>query len=434
MVANKRKVDQTVSMSEFRSPIVILNEAELMASAPEVVAEWLKNRKKGLYDPDWDDALESALISRKAPLIDLALARYGVSNEVLRALFSRGDLPLRVAALSNENVISASILFRWKFVHGGEDLSWMGNLTRPEIYALFSNPGLPDLTISDFFEGMTAWLVLDEDQRLDAVDAMTENLVARSDRDDFFDGWDDYSYSKVFDSAWSFADRTDVNLKWAARLGNLYRGLTPRKFSEFQPLDVAKRWYVPSDDFDLKKHETDDNERGYLGHFQQVRLGLARLAAGKEWQHKDTRDGILKSDDVAIRCGGYLGFAFTSEGLEEAWQRDRKLAARFFVANDKNWSTMEGREALDEICRRESEGDDYDISLSREFHRRLEQLEKSNPEWFEEEEDSLANGNDIPDPILERIDGFGQRLANFQTEVKWGFVILLAFIVGRWFY
>jgi len=127
-------------------------------------------------------------------------------------------------------MISASIFFRWKFVHDGDDLGWMGGLTRAELYALFSNPGLPDLVISDLFGGSGAWQVLDEDQRLDAVEAMTQNLVARSDRDDFVDGWNDYSYGKVFDSAWSFADQVEVTLQWSARLGHFVSGFGTKLF------------------------------------------------------------------------------------------------------------------------------------------------------------------------------------------------------------
>ncbi|MFM7630829.1 MAG: hypothetical protein ACKO43_03340 [Alphaproteobacteria bacterium] len=76
----------------------IIKEAELLASSPEAVVAYLKERDS----QDGDDELEQALLRLNHPLIDLALAQYGRSLDVLKTLFHRGQLPLKVAVLANQ--------------------------------------------------------------------------------------------------------------------------------------------------------------------------------------------------------------------------------------------------------------------------------------------------------------------------------------------
>lgn len=85
-----------------------------MASSPEAVAAWLKARAEAPEERRrdvWrggDEELELALLARREPLIDLALARFGGHEKPQRDLFHRppqGDgsfeFALRLGCLSN---------------------------------------------------------------------------------------------------------------------------------------------------------------------------------------------------------------------------------------------------------------------------------------------------------------------------------------------
>jgi hypothetical protein len=50
------------------------------------------------------DVIERLLLRRGEPLVDLGLARYGYSQEVLAAVFARGDCGVRCAVLSNPSL------------------------------------------------------------------------------------------------------------------------------------------------------------------------------------------------------------------------------------------------------------------------------------------------------------------------------------------
>jgi hypothetical protein len=165
-------------MDEIRDPKVVLKEAELLASSPEMAADWLRGYNRWSATDPADDRLEHNLLARKHRLIDLALARYGQCEEVLRALFGRDDEILRAAALSNENIYKYSIhLAPFLDPERQRELGWMGKLSDLELKALFYNPALPGNCIQDFFEMQGAWTVLSDSQRRVAAGCLVQNMM-----------------------------------------------------------------------------------------------------------------------------------------------------------------------------------------------------------------------------------------------------------------
>lgn len=362
-----------------------------MASAPESVASWLSEKgRKSRWGGDADDALEMNLLARNERLIDLALAENGLSEEVLRSLFQRDDEIIRAAVLSNTRALNQNFGIRyWTFATENNDLSWMASLSKVEAEALFANPALPDHFVADFFEQKGVWEELSEDQRVSAASKIIDTLSDRPERDDFNDGWADYSYSKVFDAAWTFSRSAPVTLKWAYLLGELYSKLAPYAFSKFNALETAERWHPQNDEDQQFEREKDDNASGYLSTFQRVRFGLSRLAAESSHGKKDKRETILGSDDVAIRCGGYLALNFQPEEIEAAVEKDGKLACRYLIGNESIWTKNATRETLREACRSVSKDDDYIVSQSFDFSRQDDRMRERHPEWFVDEEDPL---------------------------------------------
>lgn len=361
--------------TKYRSSSILINEAKLLASSPDTVATWLaKAGETSSWGENTDAALELNLLARNERLIDLALAEYGLAQEVLHQLFHRSDEVIRVAVLSNQRLLKSKTQFGlwveyWQFANEGPDVSWMAGLSLVEAQALFANRSLPDEFIIDFFDQKRPWMALDNDQRLRAAKYVFETLKERQvERDKFYN-------SKIFrnsaacDAVWRFSGTAPVDVLWAQALGELYSCLTPCIISNFDALKVAERWYPQDTDKGELERESEHSGAGYLSTYQSVRYGVARIAS----QKLSSGSLILKNEDVAIRCGGYSTLSLSAGEIKAAFELDGKLACNHLIKNDKIWKNKELMSALENICSKSS----HDIgspwwNFGREEERRLQ--------------------------------------------------------------
>ncbi|MFJ1260957.1 hypothetical protein [Cupriavidus sp. CuC1] len=205
----------------MRSVETFLLEAELLASPPQAVYDWLKERgakvNRVFDDHGGDEELEEALLARADPLIDLGLARFCVHGSIAKRLFSRAlgnknelnhARALRLAALSNQ-VLGKSNLFGF-----------------PD--ALFKNEELYRWLefLRDLLEGNEPWQALSEDGRLASIFALSNNERVRRPYDDtYLDGWDEYMYHGVSTAAWKLAEKVPTTPVRAMSLARLYCSL-----------------------------------------------------------------------------------------------------------------------------------------------------------------------------------------------------------------
>lgn len=386
----------------YRSSSVLINEARLLASGPDAVAAWLAapDRK------DYDSLLELNLLDRNERLIDLALAAHGTSDEVMHQLFARNDVIVRAAILSNRTFIKSAYLYfkGWAFATKTGDWKWLADLSKTESEALFSNPSLPDRFVINFFEQGDVWQALDDDQRFFAADCMCKTLL---DRDLTTNFWDlDDTTSDVLNVAWMFARMAPVTIPWAYLLGGLYSKLPPSAFSRFGALAVAERWRPANQDGDDVAVEKSDRRLGHLGPYGSVRSGLAFFAAVNNTSGNETRNLIMNSEDVAIRCGGYREFDFTVDEITSAISLDGGLACSNFLLNARVWRRAETRAALEGACGNLSKDISYNWSFLKDY-RDLEVKYKSDvPAWFEGEKfDDVSQDRFLSEKQIYQIDG-----------------------------
>lgn len=374
-----------VMASNYRSPSILINEAKILASAPDTVAAWLaKSGEFSHWSKDADANLEVNLLARNERLIDLALAEYGFSDEVLRELFNRDDEVIRAAVLSNKRILGSKTAYglwieHWQFIKVGPDFSWMAELSDVEADALFSNPSLPAAFIMDFFERGGAWEKFDDDQRFRAASNIIKTIKTRQHSSAPINRLKiDYKDELLLRAAWRFSNVAPVEYHWAYALGDLYSELQPIYFSDFDPLSAATRWHLPGTDTEELDAEKQDNQNGYLSTFQMVRSGLARAAS----RASRYRRQILNNSDVAIRCGGYSILGLSVKEMEAAVALDGKLACGYLVQNESVWKRKTLRSALEDICHKASQ-DDYSIGSPRsEFNQEELRLRQLHPEWF----------------------------------------------------
>lgn len=421
----------------------LIVEAELMASPRERVHTWLRERADkydGYLDPDADSDTEQALLSRQEPLIDLGLAQFCTSEETATALLARTlrpdatkhDLAVRLGILSNKVIPTSMLLGFPASLFGGQEafVAWLHGAERIDIWALFENPALPDSFLSGFFEGDANWEAMGEELRLSAVHAFARSeRAAREYSDHDSDGYAEYLHDHVFTTAWQLAEKVPTVTDWAVALARLFERLRLSPYSFDDPLSVAQRWYPDASSQQALKEETGSNDSGYLGWYQRVRFGLARLVVRTN-QARAT--SLLTSKDIAFRCAAYREKHLTLEELQSAYQRDGKISLDPLMRNETLWKHKQNREALQEMIW-EAAADPTEDHLPAILRRIREEIIKRHPQWFAEDDD-----RDVPDAppeqlyqkqVLHALAQMRDSLADCRRWISWTFWLVVVILM-----
>jgi hypothetical protein len=368
----------------------IIKEAELLASSPESVVAYLKERSS----QDGDDELEQALLGLNHPLIDLALAQYGRSIDVLKSLFHRRQLALRVAVLSNQCTFNwLSGLITQLFDNDSTQLrAYLTSASGEEIRALFQNPELDYSLLSDFLNvggfgnWRNVWDALDERKQQIAVIALKGHEKLKPPPPFEIEG------GSFYEAAWKLAEKVPVTVEWAAALTVLHESLPPHRNSFVyidNPLDIASRWH-PTGQNEIEKEEKNALSIFDFSWFQKVRYNLAKFGLIYQ-EHTVNAATLFESEDVAFRVAAYFCGDLTLEQITQAHKKDGELAFNSLVENKYLWKHDEKREALNNICSlvgRKGYGNPFP---RREFNAFWETFEKEHPEWFQTEEGKLKD-------------------------------------------
>lgn len=371
----------------MRSYKTIIIEAELLASSPESVHQYLKARASKSKDELWADPVdrdtEEALRLRQEPFVDLSLAMHARYVNTVKPLFSLSEpgSPIRLAILSNR-AFGTTVVSRFPgalFANPKDLEVWLTDAPSDEIAALFQNPAIDEGFLGDLLEGKKQWAQIPDD-RMGLIVAMLANNERMSTPKDFDEGWADHMYHRVFDQAWALAERVKVTDDWAMALSWLYDKLERQCHSIKDPLQVAKRWYPPLE----AEKEDHGGSATDLSSYEHVRQGLARLAmrTGRDTVFKE----LLASDDRALRAAAYTDGPISIPQLQAAYAKDKGLAFNQAVLNKSLWKSQAARNELREIARRVSQDDEAGDRMPIRFYDKVhESMEKNHPEWFKED-------------------------------------------------
>ena len=147
-------------------------------ASPDAVFQELKNlsTKAGLFSRD--DQLETVLVKRNPPLINLGLASYGANKNVVAALYKYALEPasnaanakykegLRIGCLSNTTLPAADILFHYPQDVIGPEETWrvLSQGSDAEAEALMRNPSVDDDLLEALYQRTEAFAQMSEER------------------------------------------------------------------------------------------------------------------------------------------------------------------------------------------------------------------------------------------------------------------------------
>lgn len=377
-------------MSE-RSPARIVKAYELSIRSPGEVYEWLSHRQQDASDAerDWDEETEMALFERNEPLIELGLAQYSTSHNILRRIFTNrlghaeGDTAIRLTIL-RYGKSSKPVVYEFPqllFEDGGGKVamaSWLSKASESDISALFSNRALSRNFLLNFFEQKEVWGAITEKNRHVAIRAFNANSwFSESYPSPVLGGHVEDEYMAVFTAAWKLVETVDTTLDWATTLAVMVGRISwigPGKDARI----VATRWASP----DPAKEE-DTAKLGHLTCWQQIRR---RLFAPGRSPPVEPRDEYLKSDDIAVRAVGYGYCQFTPEEVRVLGEGEKALVLNCLFDNPSMWQNKELRGAINALCWEvdaANEDEAWDNVSRYDFL--VKKWSEAFPEWFEDE-------------------------------------------------
>ena len=375
------------------------------------VFEWLRAQKPrfGVWSGKSEE-IETVLIERHEPLINLGLALYAtdLSDETSLSLFRNNDRTIKKAALSGD---ISGFLHSWVERHGILD-EILDSFDAELLKYLLSNESIPDDLLVSLYKREKLFNSLTDEQWLTAIAFTTSNPRISTLLDELpWDGFEYFRYCEVFTAGWKLFETLPVNEKSAAVLSHLGENLVPDKSNDMDVFATIKRWKV----------EGNDESDGLINSYVKCRYVLAKLIGCGAWAVKDRfREAIgtefesLKdSDDLALRLSYYRRFrAHEPEEVRKLFEKDNDKFLNVALYNTNLYVNEAIRDELNKCC--QDYEDPYHASSHLEsFDAQVKRLTKEHPEWFPDFEGEITF-DEVEDPLLRT----NKRLEHLQQQTK----------------
>lgn len=306
--------------------------ARLSKLPPEVAAEELRaynlRRSKSEAMYQWGDSkVDSALLARREPLIDLALAQYGANTDVLVELYQRSlagtgdavlDLGIRVAALANQ--LAPSRFFETNPVVNADELKRLAiDGTEEETEALLTNP-MTRSYVGDLYRRKPPFDSLNDDRFLALVHTSIRN--PRLTFDDSTEDGPDLTLMDISRGIDELLLGVPVTERWLRELNYLLFNFLPESTRGNKNLiQVVDRWRL----LKIKDFNSEDLSSGQYTELNETDEFCCRVAAmfGKYFEDGQIKvEGKQDSQDVVLRCAYYGNHDMKPNQMEAAHQKD----------------------------------------------------------------------------------------------------------------
>lgn len=336
---------------------------------PEQAYHWLKEQRPpiSVYRNRFsliDDhrEIETILLHRQDALIDHGLARYGWSIEVADKLYPRLEIKDRII-MRCFHIAAAGPFF-------ADDAEITPDLIR-EIEAWATNPNLGDGHFERLFKRSDIFERLSDDEYMGVIRCAGYNKRLQTPYESLFlDGFDDYTYHKVFAEAWNLVMQVEPTDTWAGALISLLQNCVPYGY-QIDVDEALERWRIDEKPYDKDKWHS-------MSRSWYLRSYIALL-------EKDDKK-LLQSDDAACRAAFYTRFDPTIvTNWREFAQVDGEVFFEHAMRNGKIWRSTPDRHALERIAW--ALPDKHSTMDAQNSYRAREQwMKEEHPDWFADDE------------------------------------------------
>jgi hypothetical protein len=404
-------------------PTALSVERYLMSASPEAVFNWfmatvaaVKRSPRFSFSTTFKENLMQQLLTRQETLIDLAIATYCDSPDVLQTLWQSGDKTIKLAIAANTH--------RQGFA-GLPTASFTQVCSDPDLFrAVFKNPSMALGGLTNFLERSGDFSSISDEEWLTCLPYAVRNPVLQSKPEDdpFADtGYLHYLDGRAFGAAWTLLIVLDATDRHAAILSDAFLSIAVfappydemlkaagvpiadptgepsiGKFSEFSEqyeqgtrlfLDyVFNKWSDTSPPSD-EEGDKWPTARGF------IRQGVAAGAA-REGFNKYLTAYLRDHPDKWVRAGYYTTFGFADEtSVRSAYDKDGAFFTEHAVYNKTLYrNTSAGRSFR--LLVKERSGNEWkdfsdDQMRRRIYHHSAMRLWKENPLVYFHPEDDL---------------------------------------------
>ncbi len=349
-------------------------EARLLVSPPEVVFGQLRSRafrhQSRPYRRLSDLEIEKSLLQRNDQLINLGLASYGLSDEVVASIYkaslgsasheldARYKKGLRIACLSNKFVGDPFFpSLPWTVLGAAETVRLLTESEPDEVEALLSNENISDDLLIKVYCKESPFDGLSDERHRELVHATARNIRLAFRRDVL--GGPDLGHRQIQKALYKLLETAPVTKRWFTTLRLLVAYLNPTNVKKTNEIGhIIKRWRK----FELGK--SSNQETGGLWtslpeveefccflaslYYEQPksRNAIEALVTGKKSAHEETpiekQTTMLASplaDDIVLRCAYYASAKMTEREMEQGFARDRDVFVFSLILNKQvYWS------------------------------------------------------------------------------------------------
>jgi hypothetical protein len=286
-----------------------VREARLLKSSPEDVFRDLQDEATSTTPwTDLDRDLERSLFARTDPLINLALAQFGTTRDLVSEIYEAATLPetdlidgryklgVRVACLSNRRITAYAITWEFPLALVGpkEFARLVSSGTYDEYCALLQNPGIHAGFLEGLYKRSGVFSQLDDRRWCHLVTASAENIRLTTYID--YPEDPDLGYYNIHQGLADLLENAPTTPEWVMTIYRLVLRLRRRHVHGAPACNsIVKRWW----DADATGHDGKLLE----GWFTKLPLNqelACYLAALYGLIKPDTN--YSQSDDIAMRC------------------------------------------------------------------------------------------------------------------------------------
>ena len=391
----------------------IIKRARLVLLEPKNVYEELIQYKEEISSKqinlDWvwgnDDKLESELLSRDEPLIDLGLAQAAVSKEVIETLWSKYDTTdekfalaikvgilggLNASAIPTENLVK---ILEGEYVDKFDDKDDMA-------YALLKNKHTRRFVIKELLNKKPPFNNISDDRMMVLLDAIKHNECLNIDKSDSESP--DLTYWAIRDGLFKIITEAPVSQHWLYTLYDLLGAIQEKYLKEeFDFPAFVEKWRAIN----------TDNQSTSDGYYTKLSLNeeflcLAACLIGYRGFSKEMKLSEKEKTDIVYRCEYYSKASLSTKQISEAIIKDGSIFIMSALYNHDILLRNNKRELIEEAI--------YG-NLSHLYNERIKLLKITYP-WFKPNLSQSTENNENKEDSSELKDAVNALRVSINTQ------------------